>query len=199
MPVSPGDPFRPTARDWNKIQDNLPSWQGPNGRGQGIASMPAETALLRWIETRDPVLGEAVVMRTIAPRVDELPTTATVPIDPEMTLTDDEKAMWGSHQPIAELMEPVLSAPRADDHIAICVSPRQKLFAIRGFAWVRVRLLRKWHRFARRCLPQEGDTVIENENSVGCLDSCAWGPVEIIYMANELDFSDGWFWAFVRF
>ena len=197
MPVSPGDRFQPKARDWNKLQENLPQWQAPKNGAQAVASMPAETALLRWIETRDPVLGEAVVMRTIAP-FDELPTTATVPIDPEMTLTDDEKSMWGSHQPIAELMEPISSTPRADDHVAICVSPRKKLFAIRGFAWVRVRMLRTWHRFARRCLSQEGDGEIENENSVGCLDSCAWGPVEIIYLANELDFSDGWFWAFVR-
>jgi hypothetical protein len=42
------------------------------------------------------------------------------------------------------------------------------------------------------------DGAIEIQNSVGCLDSCAWGPVEIIQVANPLDFSSDWFWAFVR-
>jgi hypothetical protein len=198
MPVSPGDRFQPKARDWNKLQENLPSWQAPIGGANVFERMPSTNAILRWQETRRPVLGEAVVMRVVGPSPSDLPTTATVPIDPEMDLTDDEKTFWRKKLPIAELMEPVSSTPRADDHIAICVSPRKMLFAISGFAWVRVRMLRTWHRFARRCLPQEGDEVIENENSVGCLDSCAWGPVEIIHLANDLDFSDGWFWAFVR-
>ena len=31
MPVSPGDRFQPKARDWNKLKENLPSWQAPSG------------------------------------------------------------------------------------------------------------------------------------------------------------------------
>jgi hypothetical protein len=123
-----------------------------------------------------------------------------VPIDPEMVVMAEEKTLWGNGQPQATVMEPtaINASPQIDDHIAICVSPRKKLFAISGFAWVRVRRVRSWHRFARRCISQPGDGEIENENSVGCLDSCAFGPVEIILVANPLNFSDGWFWAFVR-
>jgi hypothetical protein len=199
MPVSPGDRFQPKARDWNKLKDNLPSWQAPSGAPGVVGRIPAMTATLFWYGVRQPVLGEAVVMSPNPPggtRV--LPSAATVPIDPEMNVLDEEKTLWGYPTPAVEIMEPAYSPPRLNDHVAICVSPRKHLFAIHGFAWTRVRLLRPWHRYARRCFQQPGDGEVEIENSVGCLDSCAWGPVQIIQIANPLNLSSDWFWAFVR-
>ena len=52
--------------------------------------------------------------------------------------------------------------------------------SLAGMAWTRVRLHRPWHRFARRCMPQPGDGAGELAASVGVLDSCGWGPAEIV-------------------
>jgi hypothetical protein len=197
MPVSPGDRFQPKARDWNKLKENLPSWHAPSGAPGVVGRVPAMTAALGWLEDRRPVLGEAVVMRSVL-GADNLPSFATVPVDPEMTVTDDEKTLWNENIPRAEIMRPEYSTAKLNDHVAICVSPRKQLFAIHGFAWVRVRLLRPWHRHARRCFEQPGDGAVEKENSVGCLDSCAWGPIQIIQLSNPLNLSSDWFWAFVR-
>jgi hypothetical protein len=155
------------------------------------------TAALGWIEDRRPVLGEAVIMRSVG-GADSPPSVATVPIDPEMTVMDEEKKLWNLNVARAEIMDPSFPPANLNDHVAICVSPRKQLFAIHGFAWTRVRLLRPWHRYARRCFQQPGDGAIEMENSVGCLDSCAWGPIQIIKVANPLNLSSDWFWAFVR-
>jgi hypothetical protein len=198
MPVSPGDRFQPKARDWNKLKENLPSWQAPSGAPGVVGRIPAMTAALDWFGSRRPVLGEAVVLIGVGPGSSDLPSAATVPIDPEMDVLDEEKALWSYYAPRAQVMEPAYSTASLNDHVAICVSPRKQLFAIHGFAWTRVRLLRPWHRYARRCFEQPGDGVIELENSVGCLDSCAWGPVQIIQIANPLNLSSDWFWAFVR-
>ena len=198
MPVSPGDRFQPKARDWNKLKENLPSWQAPSGAPGVVGRIPAMTAALVWYGVRRPILGEAVVMSPPSGGTRDLPSAATVPIDPEMNVLDEEKTLWSYPTPVAEIMEPAYSPPRLNDHVAICVSPRKQLFAIHGFAWTRVRLLRPWHRYARRCFQQPGDGEVEIENSVGCLDSCAWGPVQIIQIANPLNLSSDWFWAFVR-
>ena len=198
MPVSPGDRFQPKARDWNKLKENLPSWQAPSGAPGVVGRVTAMTAVLYWVGSRPPVLGEAVVVNDVIQGSVDLPSAATVPIDPEMVATDEEKALWSRYAPMATIMEPAYSTANLNDHIAICVSPRKQLFAIHGFAWARVRLLRPWHRYARRCFEQPDDGVVEKENSVGCLDSCAWGPVEIIKVANPLNLSSDWFWAFVR-
>ena len=176
MPVSPGDRFQPKARDWNKLKENLPSWQAPSGATPKTMSLSCVTATLYGYR---PVVGEAVILTQFGlSGID-----ATAPLADDMTLSEDEQRLWSNSLGRCVKMEqnpnqyPDYSP---DQPFAVCLNPRLMTFAISGLAWVRVRRLRSWHRFVRRCVPQPGDTAEQTANAVGVLDSCGWGPGQIV-------------------
>ena len=176
MPVSPGDRFQPKARDWNKLKDNLPSWQAPSGATPKTMSLPCVTATLYGYR---PVVGEAVILTQFGlSGID-----ATAPLADDMTLSEDEQSLWSNSLGRCVKMEQNPSQYpdySPDQPFAVCLNPRLMTFAISGLAWVRVRRLRQWHRFVRRCVAQPGDTAEQTANSAGVLDSCGWGPGQIV-------------------
>jgi hypothetical protein len=178
--VRPGEAVRITATAWNALLDLLRTSGNPQGGGSTAPELPATVASLRKSGSLDPVLGEAVIF--------SLPNTydgepATTPLSTSMTFSTVEKRLWGEYRSYVSPMAADNSNASPDDPFAICLDPLRSRYAISGMAWVRVRQLRSWHRFARRCiaLPTDGSTQLAAVR--GCLDSCGWGPAEILGFA----------------
>ena len=185
MPAFPGDRFQPKARDWNKLKENLPSWQAPSAPPGIIAKLPALTTRLQSInsEVRRPVLGEAVSLYNVGVSAD--PIEATLPLGDSLTLSSNESRLPSFSCPTYRTLSPVLrSGPQgADLHepFAICVDPRNMTFAISGLALVRVRFISRWHRFVRRPILLPGDDdAVDGPRLTGCLDSSGHGPGQIV-------------------
>lgn len=212
--VRPGEAVRVSATAWNALMDLVRPSGGVAGGGSVDSSFPTLVCTLRksyYVEDRPLVLGEAVIVR----RRDAITgaETPTLPLAAGMTFSAVERRLFGGFRPSFETMYPSgATQPAADDCFAICLDPRKMRFAVAGVAWTRVRQVRSWHRFARRCLTQPGDGATEAAKSIGTLDSCAWGPAEILgwapagftpssvaaTLATSID-APAWTWALVRF
>lgn len=188
----------------------------PLGGEFAASALPATHATLFVAEVggaRRPILGEAVVVGGVGAWVAQPYTqwlSATVPLSSDLTLTSGEKLLFAGYAVPAQPMRPTEGL--TDDRFAICVDPAARRFAVAGFAWARVRAIKPWHRFARRCLSQPGDGSTENDASVGCLDSCGWGPAEILGYVSTVQgvaistggappsaSSPSIYWALIRF
>jgi hypothetical protein len=186
--VRPGEAVKITATAWNALMGLLhPAPPKPN-LAPATLGLPAVEARLTHAgaevdQPRRLVVGEAVVMASTTLGAAQ---AATGPLSESMTLTSVEKRIWSVSRPLYEIMYPDSGVDRSPEQpIAICIDPTKRRFAVAGMAWTRVRLLRPWHRHARRCMPQPGDGAGELAASVGVLDSCGWGPAEIVgFMAN---------------
>ena len=158
------------------------------GGGAEQAGLPQQIATLRaaqgQVPARSLVVGEAVIItqqQNADGGADAAP--ATVPLAVPMTFSAVEKRIVAGWRPSYLGMSP--TGGTTDDQFAICVQPSESRFVLSGFAWTRVRALRRWHRFARRCVAQPGDTEAQLAASYGCLDSAGWGPAQILGWAPE--------------
>jgi hypothetical protein len=196
MPVSPGDRFQPKARDWNKLKENLPSWQAPIAASPKTLSLPCVTAILRqkYGQERRPVWGEAVSLY-ITGYSDGDPITATLPLSASWEPSEEEKEVFRYSRFDFQLLHPRpwSTEQTADLHqpFAVCIDPRAMKFAISGMALVRVRFHSRWHRFVRRpiILPGEDNYSLSDPSGLGntgTLDSSGSGPGQIVgVMDNE--------------
>lgn len=187
--VRPGEAVRLTATAWNALMDLVRPTGATAQSGAAVAtSLPSVVGTLAssgaYVADRKLVMGEAV---TLVAASDRSATAATVPLAVPMTFSAVERRLWNGYRPTYQTMYPDQGTSVAvDDPFAICIDPPRLRFAMSGFAWVRVRALKRWHRFARRCLVQPGDGATEKAASVGCLDSCGWGPAEIVGWATDV-------------
>lgn len=186
--VRPGEAVRINATAWNALMRLLRPAPQAAGTGPATMGLPAIHARLTHAgaesdQPRRLVVGEAVVLPSQPLGAAQ---AATGPLSGSMTLTSVEKRIWSISRPLYEIMYPDSGNDRSPEQpIAICIDPTKRRFAVAGMAWTRVRLLRPWHRHARRCMPQPGDGAGELAASIGVLDSCGWGPAEIVgFMAN---------------
>lgn len=139
-------------------------------------------------ETRPLVVGEAVVLlgyhssSGAAYRV-----AATTPLSEDLSLTESEVDLHRAPRLTFTTMRPEGIAPgfALDQPFAVCLDPLASAFAVAGFCWVRVRSLAGWHKYARRCLAQPDDSDQAKAASVGCLDSCGYGPARIVGWASQ--------------
>ena len=153
MPVSPGDRFQPKARDWNKLKENLPSWQAPSGATPKTLSLPCVTAILRGQNgQRRPVWGEAVSLYILGVSVsggDAI--SASLPLGESWEPSGREQELFHFSRCDYTLLNPrPWSTSQTGDlnqPFAVCVDPRSMKFAISGMAIVRVRFHSKWHLF----------------------------------------------------
>jgi hypothetical protein len=163
--------------------DLLRTSGNPQGGGSTAPELPATVGRLSSFGTDHKcVMGEAVVIRYTELN-NGAAAPATTPLSTGMTFSAVEKKLWGG---FVKSFQPMTADANAslDDAIAICVDPIRGLFVVSGRAWVRVRRLRSWHRYARRCLSQPADTPTQLSAVAGCLDSCGWGPAEILGYAG---------------
>jgi hypothetical protein len=202
--VQQGQPVRIAARTWNKVLDSITPAREIVGGGFTATSFPSVSAQLAQYalaESRQVRIAEAVrVLGPLGPLVGE----ATLPLSLQtLPLTNDEKSVVNWNMLQFDTMRPtdgnVSPAAKLEDAIAVCVDPQSLTFAVSGFAWVRVRHLQRWHKFARRCLAQDGDGNAELDNSIGCLDSCGWGPAQIMWIYEPYPWVSDWYWAVVKF
>jgi hypothetical protein len=183
--VRPGEAVRISAIAWNRVLDLVRPSAGADGSQAEQPPLPQTLAVLRRLDEfgRSVTVGEAVV---IAPPQyadgGSAAAPATLPLAAGLTFSALERRLGGGPRPGFLRMTP--AGGEIDDAFAVCVNPAASRFAIGGFAWARVRAMRPWHRFARRCLVQPGDGATEQANSVGCLDSCGWGPAQIVGWAK---------------
>lgn len=186
--VRPGEAVRIQAVAWNALLDLVRPKGGTQNTISTQQQLPAETicCVPAFSGQRRPVFGEVVRLvastsgATAAATVPLPPAANTTPPTPMVTLTDTERRLVAGYRPRYAMLAPNDAGASLEDPLAVCLDGTQLRFAIRGLVWVRVRALRGWHGFARRCLPQPGDGAPELAASVGCLDSCGWGPIEII-------------------
>lgn len=181
--VRPGEAVRISAIAWNRMLDLVRPGTAAGGGGAEQAGLPQQIATLRaaqgQVPARSLVVGEAVIItqqQNADGGADAAP--ATVPLAVPMTFSAVEKRIVAGFRPYYSGMSP--TGGNTDDQFAICLQPREARFVVGGFAWVRVRALRRWHRFARRCVAQPGDTDAQLAASYGCLDSCGYGPAKIV-------------------
>lgn len=177
--VRPGEAVRIHAAAWNALLDLVrPTGRTDNtlGTQQQLPATVVVCAPATGGERR-PVVGEVVKFAAVT---DAATAPATVPIAPVIDLSAVERRLAAGFRPRYSLLRPDGAGVDLEDPLAICLDGVQLRFAVAGLAWCRVRALRGWHRFARRCLPQPGDGATQLAASVGCLDSCGYGPVEIL-------------------
>lgn len=181
--VRPGEAVRISAIAWNRMLDLVRPGTAAGGGGAEQAGLPQQLATLRaaqgFVPARSIVVGEAVVV-AVAQDYDAGAdaAAATVPLAVPMTFSATERRLFNGFRPTYSGMSP--TGGRTDDAFAICLQPLASRFVVSGFAWTRVRALRRWHRFARRCVMQPGDTDAQIAASFGTLDSCGYGPAQII-------------------
>jgi hypothetical protein len=183
--VRPGEAVRITATAWNALMDMVRPSTPTQGNEKETASLPATVATLTTFgidPPHSPSMGEAVVLRNVnsgsaAP--------ATTPFSTSTTFTSVEAMLWSGHRPLYRPMAANTANLSPEDAFAICIDPPRMRFAVGGLAWVRVRTLRQWHRFARRCIALPTDGAPQLAAVAGCLDSCGWGPAEILGYAPE--------------
>jgi len=176
---------RINATAWNALMRLLRPAPPAAGTGPATMGLPAIHARLTHAgsesdQPRRLVVGEAVVLPSQPLGAAQ---AATGPLSGSMTLSTVEKQIWNQSRPVYEIMfpaDPASSVDTPEQPIAVCIDPTKRRFAVAGMAWTRVRLHRPWHRFARRCMPQPGDGAPELAASIGVLDSCGWGPAEIV-------------------
>ena len=182
--VRPGEAVRLTATAWNALMDLLRTSRSPQGGGTTAPELPATVERFSSIG-HQCVMGEAVLIPFDA-LSSQAPSLATTPLSTGMTFSTVEKRLWGGYFRGILPLTPNDSNRSPDDAIAICIDPLRCRFAISGMAWVRVRRLRRWHRYARRCIALPTDDSTQLAAVAGCLDSCGWGPAEILgYAASD--------------
>jgi len=181
--VRPGEAVRISATAWNALMDMVRPTRGESASTVEQSRLPAQVACLAGYTAgiRRPLIGEAVQLVALS---GDDGAAATVPLVAGLTLSAVERRLGAGYRVKFRLLDPQTAGAAADDPVAICTDPERLMFAVAGLAWVRVRSLRPWHRFARRCLPHPGDGLVELADSVGCLDSCGWGPVAILGWAR---------------
>lgn len=184
--VRPGEAVRVSAIAWNALMDLVRPQAEVSGGGAVATGLPQQIATLSGAAPggRSWFMGEAVVLGSTT---DLDPAPATLPLASGLTFSAVERRVFAPFRPAVAVMDPnnrFTIGPSADDAFAICIHPRRMQFVTAGYAWTRVRALKRWHRFARRCLPQLGDGATENAASIGCLNSCAYGRAEIVGWAT---------------
>jgi len=142
--------------------------------------MPATVARLSTFgNDHKCVMGEAVVIRFTGLN-NSAAAPATTPLSTGMTFSTVEQKLWGGFVKSFQPMTPTDNNVSPDDSIAICIDPIRGRFVLSGLAWVRVRRIRQWHRYARRCIALPTDNSTQLAAVAGCLDSCGCGPAEIL-------------------
>ena len=178
--VRPGEAVRITATAWNALMDMVRPSTPTQGNAKETESLPATVATLTYFGNspiHKPVMGEAVILRYSG---DNNAEPATTPLSETMTFSTVEKRLWNGYKTVYSPMAANSFNLSLEDPIAVCIDPLRMRFAIGGFAWVRVRTLKPWHRYARRCVAQPTDGAPQLAAVAGCLDSCGWGPAEIL-------------------
>jgi hypothetical protein len=181
--VRPGEAIRPTATVWNALMDLVrPTGATAQNGANSPPLLPAVVGPLVassvYVASRKVIHGEAVVLSSATTGGAE---AATLPLSSSLAFSSVERRLWNGFRPVYQTMHPTDGSSVAiDDPFAICVDSMRSRFALSGLAWVRVRALKSWHRFARRCLPQPSDDSTAIAASVGCLDSCGYGPAEVL-------------------
>jgi hypothetical protein len=176
--VRPGEAVRITATAWNALLDLLRASGSPQGGGTTAPGLPATVARLSTFYSHKCVLGEAVVIRE---RNGDYPgETATTPLSAGMEFSTVEKRLWNEYAPRFRPLTPIDNPISPEDSFAICIDPIRMRFVVSGLAWVRVRTIRRWHQYARRCIALPTDGATQLAAVAGCLDSCGWGPAEIL-------------------
>lgn len=188
--VRPGEAVRITATAWNALMDMVRPSTPTQGNEKATASLSATVATLTSFGTdpiHKPAMGEAVVIRYVS---NGLGAPATTPVSSSTTFSTVEKRLWNGYKTVYTPMTANSASLSLEDPIAVCIDPLRMRFAIGGLAWVRVRTLKPWHRYARRCVAQLTDGAPQLAAVAGCLDSCGWGPAEILGYA-PIDFDPG--------
>ena len=181
--VRPGEAVRLTATVWNALMDLLRTSGSPQGGGTTAPELPATVARLYTLySTHKCVLGVAVLIREGNGQF--AGETATTPLSTAMTFSTVEKRLWNEYAPHFRQLTPTDNLLSLEDSFAICIDPIRMRFVVSGLAWVRVRTLKSWHRYARRCVAQPTDGATQLAAVAGCLDSCGWGPAEILGYAS---------------
>ena len=186
--VRPGEAVRLTATAWNALMDLLRTSGNPQGGGTTSPELPATVGRLSSYGTDHKcVMGEAVVIRFTGLN-NGVAAPATTPLSTGMTFSTVEKKLWAGFVKSFQPMTPSEYNVSPDDSIAICIDPIRGRFVVSGLAWVRVRRIRQWHRYARRCIALPTDNSTQFAAVAGCLDSCGWGPAEILgYAPPDFD------------
>jgi hypothetical protein len=158
--------------------DLLRTSASPQGGATTAPGLPATVARLSTLYSHKCVLGEAVLIQEgNGVYAGE---TATTPISAGMEFSTVEKRLWNEYAPRFRQLTPIDNPFSLEDSFAICIDPIRMRFVVSGLAWVRVRTLKPWHRYARRCVAQPTDGATQLAAVAGCLDSCGWGPAEIL-------------------
>ena len=176
--VRPGEAVRITAIAWNALLDLLRTSGTPQGGGTTAPELAATVARLSTLYSHKCVLGEAVLIREGNGQFSG--ETATTPLSAGMEFSTVEKRLWNEYAPRFRPLTPIDNPFSLEDSFAICIDPIRMRFVVSGLAWVRVRTLKSWHRYARRCVAQPTDGATQLAAVAGCLDSCGWGPAEIL-------------------
>lgn len=186
-PAIRGQPHQPSMVVWNSMLRSIDKSRhaAVSGGPVPVPRLPAVEGVLAPSSPgfRPVVAGEAV--RLVSSGTGENAFGATVPLGDMLSASPTERLLTGAYRARYSLLDPTAAGASLEDPVAICIEARNRLFALSGLAWCRVRALRGWHRFARRCIPQPGDGPEELAASVGCLDSCGWGPAEILGWVQE--------------
>lgn len=210
--VQPGQRIRIAARTWNKVLDSIAAPNQVVGTSARPIKLPAMESFVAnsyiGVDDRPLIVGEAVVLLDGGNPGSAIGVGATTPLNQGMSFAQTESDLYRSPRMYYTTMRP--GGP-VDQPFAVCIDPAASVFVVAGFCWARVRTLAPWHKYARRCVPQPSDSEEIQAASVGCLDSCGYGPARIIGWASQdstlgvaggLGFDGGngsIYWALIRF
>lgn len=191
--------------------DGVAGKTAPLGGGARVMKLPAMESFVAnshlGVDDRPLIVGEAVVLFD-GGNTNSIGVEATTPLEQDMSFAETESDLYRSPRMYYTTMRP--GGP-VDQPFAVCIDPAGSVFVVAGYCWARVRTLAPWHKYARRCVPQPSDSEEAQAASVGCLDSCGYGPARIIGWASQdstlgvaggLGFDGGngsIYWALIRF
>jgi hypothetical protein len=178
-PAFRGKPFRPSAAAWNAIGQAVdPAKRAAVVGGPApVSSLAAihgyvDCSRLEQVTGKPVVFGQAVPLAKTGLYGSTLVAASPIDDDP----ADDETRVLTAVGPSAGTQH---GAANIDLSVAVCVDPQRKVFAVSGFAAVRLRVLSVHHRFARLPVQQPEDTTETFAKVRGFFDSAAWGPASI--------------------
>ncbi len=180
-PAFRGRPFRPTAAAWNAVTAAVDPAKrvGMSSPPPVLPRLPAVTGiLLDGVNRTAPVFGELRIFLPMHGPEDRDPVTISSNLEETLPSNSPEQSLFGLRGPVALPAdgdsEAILGEP-SPGSIAICVVPAERLYAIAGLAWVRVRVWANGHRYARVPYRQS-----EWQDDPGYAESSFYGPMRIV-------------------
>jgi hypothetical protein len=174
-----------SARAWNRAQDAadivLGARPGVQAGDLSQIRLPCQKAIL----SDKGFFGEVRILGNLFINNPPINIAPTVPasINSAGAFSFDEAVLLNVFSSETQECGAGVDADRA---FAICISNDENRYALSGLAITRVRVFNYYHRYAR--LPQAYSEMnaSDYDNVIGCLDSCFYGPAQIIgYYTNR--------------